>query len=255
FDHALCEVKATIVLITNFGYEECWLVGSDQTVPQANARIFLPCDGHQPSRRIDERDGHDFSRKQGVDMLSGITFVGKNERLVGNFLDWSLYVDFRNVNHPAAKVSIGHDALQDAVLRKAVDGTSTVAVDLLKCVLDRILVINRVRTELFIYKHLYHLCHQLAEHFCRRTCLRYTPIIQLVNPIAMRDGAQAMGNDDHGFLPLETSDFIDDFLFGFIIERTGRFIHNQHAPAEVKCAGNGNALALAAGESDATFAQ
>ena len=60
--------------------------------------------------------------------------------------------------------------------------------------------------------------------------------------------------DKNGKLVAETFDGLHDCLFGIVVEGAGGFVEDDDVGLLVKCTGDADALALASGEADATFA-
>ena len=68
------------------------------------------------------------------------------------------------------------------------------------------------------------------------------------NGVGVHDGVQAMGDDDGGAVLAEMLDRLLHLLFGFRIQRRGGFIEQDDRRILDQRAGDGDALALAAGQ-------
>lgn len=67
-------------------------------------------------------------------------------------------------------------------------------------------------------------------------------------------GGQAVGDDEYGAVAADGLHVLHNGAFGFVVERAGGFVENQDARVADQGAGDGDALALAAGQAGALFA-
>ena len=86
-----------------------------------------------------------------------------------------------------------------------------------------------------------------------RALLDQLTMVEDADEIRIADGAEAVGDDEGGAVGAEAvKGLLDEFLGG-VVEGGGRFVQQKQRRIFQQCAGDGEPLFLAAGETDAAF--
>ena len=88
----------------------------------------------------------------------------------------------------------------------------------------------------------------------RVTKLGRKSLVHRDDPVCPANRTQSVGNDDHGPPPADRAHVLLQNGFALVVERAGRFIQDQDARVGEQGSCDGDALALATGQSRPLFA-